>query len=521
MRSVDYTACLRETLRTYVHRCTLEVLWKLFKSGVNFVHLAAEIAMKMCHLYASDTLFQSPSQGVECMHALVQISIEHAKSRSMVEMCQVGTETAILCCRLGYTRKAILVLAHAASFCSAVTAGDRGASQLWYLGSSLTKSTQCVQLKTWRFIRMFILKQLVVSVPSGIPKSKSRQVSRAGRDGDKELVLRVQIKAANLRVPYHARISGFRLSPRSVGRPVLMFDPFATRHQASISSDQPNQTAHWIEGERHCIAICFEDSLEPAIHTTTTTPLQFCGAECVVHDQVFDKHSMRGCLSIMLLDVTPLAHQHDIKICGASIAVLDDGYMFPCPRQFFGSNLPRQVQLPVVQPQPRIVARVLHDVVGPSLFTQSSADHMTTGYQSGEDLLFELQLEHVGGEAVSCLQIEVGLLSGSNSNSIIFQWGLGDSHLECGCSTNIRHVCNFSDMNELKKLRKLLKHGFNSFNVFMRVKEDLLVHTGLRLTCFYAGSDHIFQRAVAVTVMLAPRPAARMRRSNKERLNVK
>jgi len=41
MRSVDYTACLRETLRTYVHRCTLEVLWKLFKSGVNFVHLAA------------------------------------------------------------------------------------------------------------------------------------------------------------------------------------------------------------------------------------------------------------------------------------------------------------------------------------------------------------------------------------------------------------------------------------------------------------------------------------------------
>jgi len=203
-----------------VHRCTLEVLWKLFKSGVNFVHLAAEIAMKMCHLYASDTLFQSPSQGVECMHALVQISIEHAKSRSMVEMCQVGTETAILCCRLGYTRKAILVLAHAASFCSAVTAGDRGASQLWYLGSSLTKSTQCVQLKTWRFIRMFILKQLV---------------SRAGRDGDKELVLRVQIKAANLRVPYHARISGFRLSPRSVGRPVLMFDPFATRHQASVS----------------------------------------------------------------------------------------------------------------------------------------------------------------------------------------------------------------------------------------------------------------------------------------------
>jgi len=82
---------------------------------------------------------------------------------------------------------------------------------------------------------MFILKQLVVSVPSGIPKSKSRQVSRAGRDGDKELVLRVQIKAANLRVPYHARISGFRLSPRSVGRPVLMFDPFATRHQASVS----------------------------------------------------------------------------------------------------------------------------------------------------------------------------------------------------------------------------------------------------------------------------------------------
>jgi len=81
----------------------------------------------------------------------------------------------------------------------------------------------------------------------------------------------------------------------------------------------------------------------------------------------------------MLLDVTPLAHQHDIKICGASIAVLDDGYMFPCPRQFFGSNLPRQVQLPVVQPQPRIVARVLHDVVGPSLFTQSSADHMLLG----------------------------------------------------------------------------------------------------------------------------------------------
>mmetsp|Transcript_16545 Transcript_16545/g.51473 ORF Transcript_16545/g.51473 Transcript_16545/m.51473 type:complete len:85 (+) Transcript_16545:1533-1787(+) len=41
----------------------------------------------------------------------------------MVEMCQVGTETAILCCRLGYTRKAILVLAHAASFCSAASIG--------------------------------------------------------------------------------------------------------------------------------------------------------------------------------------------------------------------------------------------------------------------------------------------------------------------------------------------------------------------------------------------------------------
>jgi len=72
--------------------------------------------MKMCHLYASDT-FQSRRHSVEFMDALVQISIETAKSRSMVEMSQVGTVSAILCCRLGYTRKAVLVLARIASSC--------------------------------------------------------------------------------------------------------------------------------------------------------------------------------------------------------------------------------------------------------------------------------------------------------------------------------------------------------------------------------------------------------------------
>lgn len=118
MRHIDsFRGDAERYLQCCVTMCAREAL-RVFLKDTKLIPLASEVALKMCRWLEHSQSHSSKMWLLEFVDALISMSSDKVYALGSVEATRIATAASLICRRACYVRKAVTLVAIAATSCS-------------------------------------------------------------------------------------------------------------------------------------------------------------------------------------------------------------------------------------------------------------------------------------------------------------------------------------------------------------------------------------------------------------------